>query len=102
MGSPLVRTVAAPVTFTKRAVEIVAVPFDEPTRITGDLVEAFPRTVRVEPLRDRIPALLHHDERQPFGHVELAGRDARGLLAVLHAAPTPSWCTPSSKVPAGR
>jgi HK97 family phage prohead protease len=88
MGAPLVRTVAAPVKFTKRAVEIVAVPFDEPTRITPDLVEAFPRTVRVEPLRTQVPALLHHDERQPFGHVELAGRDDRGLLAVLHAART--------------
>jgi HK97 family phage prohead protease len=88
MGAPLIRTAAAPVTFTKRAVEIVAVPFDEPTRISPDLVEAFPRTVRVEPLRAQIPALLHHDDRQPFGHVELAGPDSRGLLAVLHAART--------------
>jgi HK97 family phage prohead protease len=88
MGAPMTRTVSAPVTFTKRAVEIIAVPFDEPTRITSDLTEAFPRSVRVEPLREPIPALLHHDDRQPFGHVELLGPDARGLRAVLHAART--------------
>jgi HK97 family phage prohead protease len=88
MGAPMTRTVSAPVTFTKRAVEIIAVPFDEPTRITPDLVEAFPSSVRVEPLRDQIPALLYHDDRQPFGHVQLLGRDARGLRAVLHAART--------------
>jgi HK97 family phage prohead protease len=84
----MLRTLAAPVTFTARAVEIIAVPFDEPTRIDHTLTEAFPTTVRVEPLRDTIPALLHHDERQPFGHVELTGRDERGLHAVLHAART--------------
>lgn len=88
MAAPLIRTITSPVTFTQRAVEIVAVPFDEPTRITADLTEAFPRTVRLELLRDPVPALLHHDDRQPFGHVEIVGPSSDGLRAVLHAART--------------
>jgi HK97 family phage prohead protease len=39
-------------------------------------------------LRDPVPALLHHDDGAPFGHVKVTGRDSRGLLAELHAART--------------
>lgn len=86
----MVRTVDAPAVFTDRVVEVVAVPFDKPTRIDGSLVEAFPSDVRVEMLRDPVPALLHHDDKRPFGHVTITGRDTRGLLAELHAAHTPA------------
>lgn len=88
MSSPLTRTLSAPARFTDRAVDIVAVPFDQVIQVDRDIREAFPVDVRIEQLRDPLPALLHHDDRQPFGHVELKGRTRAGLMATLHAAPT--------------
>lgn len=88
MRAPLTRTLTTAAVFTDRAVDIVAVPFDQVIRIGTDEREAFAPDVRVELLRDPIPALLHHDERQPFGHVTIAGRTAAGIHATMHAAHT--------------
>lgn len=88
----LTRTIAtAPVTFTERLVTLLAVPFGQAITVddgAGPYREAFPPTVEVEQLRDRLPALLHHDSRRPFGHVESVSRTTAGLVASIRAART--------------
>lgn len=84
----LIRTTAVPVAISKRQIDVLAVPFNQQQRISKDLVEAFPDHVIVDPLRDPVPALLHHRDDEPFGHVELHGQAPDGLRATLHAART--------------
>jgi HK97 family phage prohead protease len=88
----LTRTLTTgPITFTERLVTILAVPFGQAVTVddgAGPYREAFSPMVDVEQLRDRLPALLHHDPRRPFGHVESITRTPAGLHASIRAART--------------
>lgn len=82
---------AAPARFTDREVDLVAVPFSEVITVddgAGPYREAFDPDVKVELLRSPIPALLHHDPRQPFGVVTGTTRTRGGLRATLRASRT--------------
>lgn len=88
----LYRTAAVEVAFKQRQVDIVAVPFSQIiTADDGDgpYREAFDPQLEVELLRDPVPALLHHDVTQPFGHVQIRGTAAEGVIGTMHAAKTP-------------
>jgi len=89
----LFRTAAVEVAFKQRQVDIVAVPFSQ--IITADdgqgpFQEAFDPALAVELLRDPVPALLHHDPMQPFGHVQIRGTASEGVIGTMHAAKTPT------------
>jgi HK97 family phage prohead protease len=87
----LLRTAGTAVRFKDRTVELVAVPWDSPTVVDdgdGPYREAFARTTRVDKLRDRIPALLHHDPRRPFGVVTNLTHGRVGLEARIVASRT--------------
>ena len=84
-------TATAETRFAVRRIDVLAVPFGRVSTVddgAGPYREIYPRSVSVELLRDRLPALLHHDPRRPFGHVETLRRSADGLVAVLAAAET--------------
>ena len=89
----LFRTADTGVAFKQRQVDIVAVPFSQ--IITADdgqgpYQEAFDPALAVELLRDPVPALLHHDPMQPFGHVQIRGAASEGVIGTMHAAKTPT------------
>jgi uncharacterized protein len=79
------------VRFKQRQVDVVAVPFGQVITADdgqGEYREAFDPSLSVELLRDPVPALLHHDPMQPFGHVDVRGKNSDGVVATLHAART--------------
>lgn len=81
----------APVRFSQRTVDVLAVPFSEVITVDdggGPYREAFDPEVEVELLRAPIPALLHHDTRQPWGVVVDTRRSGEGLRAVMRASRT--------------
>lgn len=87
----LFRTATETVRFKQRQVDIVAVPFGEVVETddgSGRYREAFDPNMILELLRDPVPALLHHDPMQPFGHVQIRGPSRAGVHGTMHAART--------------